>query len=275
MNKNMMIVLGGGFLIALLVAIIVQATLGSKKAGVEIAVAARALPAGTALKQADVEWKSVPEDSVFEGSIQKESGKKFDEMIKGRLRRDVAAGEPILQNALTVSGRGNVLAANMEKGMRAVAIRVSAESMVGGFINPGDKVDVILTYKLNLSGREADQAGMIVDRHATETVLQNVKILAIDQVARKEDDKAKVGRTVTLEVDQQGAEKVAVASEMGDLSLALRPIGDNSVSSKQENSPTTDVDVSTILKDIREQSGAGSMVRVYAGDNVENINVRQ
>lgn len=276
MNKNMLIVLAGGFLIALLVAIIVQASFGGKSDGVMIAVAARALPAGTELKSSDVKWKSVPEESVFEGSIEHDKSKKFDEMIKGRLRRDVALGEPILQSALTVSGRGNVLAASMDKGMRAVAIRVSAESMVGGFINPGDRVDVILSYKLNLSGREADQAGSMVNSHATETVLENVKILAIDQVARKEDDKAKVGRTVTLEVSQHGAEKVAVAAEMGDLSLSLRPLGDNSVQDQSKTSPTTDLDVSSILKDIKQGSGGVSgVVRVYSSDTVENINVRR
>lgn len=275
MNKNLLIVLGGGFLVALLVAIIVQASFGSKKNGVLIAVASHPLAAGAELKQADVKWKSVPKDSAFEGVIQKESGKKFDEMIKGRLRRDLAAGEPILQSALTVAGKGNVLAATMDKGMRAVAIRVSAEAMVGGFINPGDRVDVILSYKLNLSGREADQAGAIVDRHATETVLENVRVLAIDQVARKEDDKAKVGRTVTLEVDRAGAEKLAVATEMGDLSLSLRPIGDNSVSSNEKIAPTTDVDVSSILKEVKQNAGGSSgIVRVYSGDQVENINVR-
>jgi Flp pilus assembly protein CpaB len=275
MNKNLLIVLAGGFLIALLVAIIVQASFGSNKDGVEIAVAVKALSTGTEIKKELVKWKTVPEDSVFEGSIERDKSKKFEEQIKGRLRRDVAAGEPILQSALTVSGRGNVLASSMEKGMRAVAIKVSAESMVGGFINPGDRVDVILTYKINLSGSEADRAGMIVDRHATETVLENVKILAIDQVARKEDDKAKVGRTVTLEVSSQGAEKVAVASEMGDLSLSLRPLGDTSVKDKNNETHTTDVDVSSILKEIRQNSGGSTgIVRVYSGDQVENINVR-
>ena len=274
MNKNLLIVLGGGFLIALLVAIIVQASFGSKGDGVAIAVASRALPAGTELKTSDVKWKTVPEDSVFEGSIQRDKSKKAEEQVKGRLRRDVAIGEPILASALTVSGKGNVLAATMEAGMRATAIRVSAESMVGGFINPGDRVDVILSYKVNLSGREADQAGNLVDQHATETVLENVRVLAIDQVARKEDDKAKVGRTVTLEVNRAGAEKLALATEMGELSLSLRPIGDNSVSSDGKSTPTTDLDVSTILKEIKQNTGNSGIVRVYSGDQVENINVR-
>ena len=191
------------------------------------------------------------------------------------MRRDVAMGEPILKTALTVSGKGNVLAASMEAGMRATAIRVSAESMVGGFINPGDRVDVILSYKVNLSGREADQAGGMVDQHATETVLENVRVLAIDQVARKEDDKAKVGRTVTLEVNKGGAEKLALAIEMGELSLSLRPIGDNTVSSPTDPSTrTTDLDVSSILKEIKQNSGNSGIVRVYSGDQVENINVR-
>ena len=274
MNKNLLIVLGGGFLIALLVAIIVQASFGSKGDGIEIAIAAKPLPAGTELKVSDVKWKTVPEDSVFEGSIERDKSKKPDEQVKGRLRRDVAAGEPILKSALTVSGKGNFFAGSMGAGVRAPPHRVSAESMVGGFINPGDRVDVILSYKVNLSGREADQAGELVDQHATETVLENVRVLAIDQVARKEDDKAKVGRTVTLEVNKGGAEKLALATEMGELSLSLRPIGDNSVSIDKESTPTTDLDVSSILKEIKQNTGNSGIVRVYSGDQVENINVR-
>ena len=84
MNKNILIVLGGGFLIALLVAIIVQASFGSNADGIEIAVAAKVLPAGTELKASDVKWKRVAEDSVFEGSIERDDSKKADEQVKGR-----------------------------------------------------------------------------------------------------------------------------------------------------------------------------------------------
>ncbi len=279
MNKNVMIVLGGGFVIALLVAIIVQASFGKKSDMVEIAVAASSLPVGTELNDSNVKWKSVSEESVFEGSIQRTGKQAVHEALKGRLRRDLGANEPILKNALIANGQGNVLAASMKSGMRAVAIKASAESMVGGFINPGDRVDVILSYEVDSGQDGSDQGDTAVEKHATETVLENVKVLAIDQTASKDDDKAKVGRTVTLEVDQKGAEKLALASEMGELSLALRALGDTEISRSGKHRTTTDVQVSSVLKEInrnkRKSGGSSNIVRIYSGDTVENVTVRR
>ncbi len=279
MNKNILIVLGGGFVIALLVAIIVQASFGNKADMVEIAVASKALPIGTELKPDNVKWKPVPKDSVYEGSIRRVDNKTVAQMVKGRLRRDLAANEPILLSALIANGQGNVLAASMKPGMRAAAIKVSAESMVGGFINPNDRVDVILTYEVSQQSSDQGAVENPVERHATETVLENVKVLAIDQTARKEDDKAKVGRTVTLEVDQVGAEKLALATEMGDLSLALRALGDTEISKSKKRRMTTDVQVSSVLQEInrnkRRSGGSSNIVRIYSGDIVENITVRR
>lgn len=160
------------------------------------------------------------------------------------------AGEPLLTASLTAAGKGNVLAAAMEPGMRAMAIKVSAESMVGGFISPGDKVDVILSYQVKLSGDEKDTAAAKVDKHASQTILENVNVLAIDQNSRKEDDKAKVGRTVTLEVNSAGAEKLVLASEMGELSLSLRALGDDMPKEKKAHNFTTDVEVSSLLQEL-------------------------
>lgn len=279
MNKNVLIVLGGGFVIALLVALIVQASFGKKTELVEIAVAARPLPIGTELTPDNIKWKGVPEDAVFEGSIRRVGNKPVSQLVKGRLRRDLAANEPVLMSALIANGQGNVLAASMKSGMRAVAIKVSAESMVGGFINPGDRVDVILTYQVSSEGIDSENVENPVERNATETVLENIKVLAIDQTARKDDDKAKVGRTVTLEVDQRGAEKLALTTEMGDLSLSLRAMGDTEISSGKKRRMTTDVEVSSVLQEInrnkRRSGGSSNIVRIYSGDTVENITVRR
>ena len=280
MNKNILIVLGGGFLIALLVAIIVQVSFGSKsKDAVEIAVAAKTLSTGAVVDDSNFKWQSWPKSSVFDGAIVREGNKKVSDMAKGRLRRDLGAGEPLLPVALTVAGKGNVLAAAMEPGMRAAAIKVSAESMVGGFISPNDRVDVILTNQVRLSGDARDEAADKVDRYASQTVLENVKVLAIDQVSKKEDDKAKVGRTVTLEVDAVGAEKLALAVQMGDLSLALRALGDATLSDKTKKNMTTDVEVSTVLQEIgkikKTSGGKSDIVRVYGGDKIENVTVRR
>ncbi len=281
MNKNILIVMGGGFLVALLVAIIVQASFGSKKEGmVEILVAAKSLKTGDAVAEGNFKWQEWPEASVIQGVIVRDKSKKMTDMASGRLRRDMGAGEPLFPTYLTSAGRGNVLAAAMDQGMRAMAIKVSAESMVGGFISPGDKVDVLLTYQVRLSGSEQDEIADKVSRHATQTVMENVKVLAIDQNAAKDDGtKAKVGRTVTLEVDAKGAERLALASEMGDLSLILRALGDDQTSASRKQPFTTDVEVGAVLKEIgkmkKSSGGSSNIVRVYNGQSIENVNVRQ
>ncbi len=279
MNKNILIVLGGGFLVALLVAVIVQASFGSKKEGmVEVAVATKSLKAGDSVGETTFRWQEWPKDSVSSGVVVREGDKKVMDIVKGKIRRDMSAGEPLLKAALSSAQQGNVLAAIMEPGHRAMAIKVSPESMVGGFMSPGDRVDVILTYQVKLSGDEKDEAATRVDRHASQTVLENVKVLAIDQNARKEDDKAKIGRTVTLEVDGAGAERLALVSQMGDLSLVLRALGDDTVAEKKDKTFTTDVEVSNVLQELgkmkKNSGGKSDIVRVYNGQDVENVTVR-
>lgn len=280
MNKNVLIVLAGGFLIALLVAIIVQASFGSKREGVlEVLVASKAVATGTPVTDANFKWQEWPKGSVFEGAVVREGNQKVSDVTKGRLRRDMSPNEPLNLSFVSAAGKGNILAASMEPGMRAVAIKVSAQAMVGGFISPGDRVDVIVTYQVKMNGMESEEAESRVSRHASETVLENVRILAIDQTSKKEDDKAKVGRTVTLEVNTKGAEKLSLASEMGDLSLALRALGDNSTVDKTKSESTTDVELSSVLQELNEikknSSPNAGIMRIYSGDTVENITVRR
>jgi len=280
MNKNILIVLGGGFLVAIVVALIVQASFGSKNSNmIEVAVATKPLKVGDPVTDNNFKWQEWPKDSAFAGAVMREEKKKVSELAKGKIRRDMSAGEPLLKASLTAVGKGNILAAAMEPGMRAMAIKVSAASMVGGFISPGDKVDVILSYQVKLSGDERESAAGKIDKHASQTILENVNVLAIDQNSRKEDDKAKVGRTVTLEVNSQGAEKLVLASEMGDLSLSLRALGDESHKDKSKRNFTTDVEVSSLLQELgkikKNSGGKSDIVRVYNGQGIENVTVRK
>ncbi len=281
MNRNLLIVIGGGFLIALTVAMLVQATLGGKDdtSKVEVLVASHSMATGAEVKPADVRWQAWPESAMIPNAIVRQDKQKLEDVAKGRLRRDVSAGEPIVQQALSGDGKGNILANMLDPGKRAIAIKVSAESMVGGFISPGDRVDVVLTHQVRVSGPARDASRDIIDRHATETVLENVKVLAVDQKARKDGDEAKVARTVTLEVDGTQAEKVALAGAMGDLSLTLRGLADASDKGDKPPLATTDVQVSTVLQQVAEASrdvnGAGNIVRVYSRDTIVNVPVRR
>lgn len=293
MNKNVLIVLGGGFVIAILVALIVQSGLkGSKKkepAGdvtkVEILVASRDISIGTVLSSSNMTWREWPEGLVSASALTREDGIDVEDAMQGRVKRDIYKDEPITEDALVDEDELNFLAASLEHGMRAVAIDVKAATMVGGFINPGDYVDVLLTYQVKIKGLDREEMQATINKYATETIIKNVKILAIDQTSDKKDDKVKVGRTVTLAVKTEEAEVLALASKMGDLSLSLRPIGEEV--SDVVRKVTTDVSVSRVMQELLNDSestaedepkkaakGRADIVRVYSGGTVENIPVR-
>lgn len=284
MNKNLLIVLAGGFVIAIIVALIVQAGMNKEPQvadanTVQILAASKNISMGSKIDATDMKWQAWPETAVFTGAIVREGDQSETDALEGRASRDIASGEPLTLNSVLSTNGGNIVASSLEPGKRAIAIRVSPESMVGGFVNPGNHVDVILTHRIRLSGGDKSLMRDTVNQFATETVLENVRVLAIDQRATNTDeDKAKVGRTVTLEVSAPEAEKVAIASEMGDLSLSLRPVGDTS-RGVTESGVTTDVGVSRVLQEMTKRSNEGGSnsrtIRVYSGSGAETIKVRQ
>ncbi|MGE4313691.1 MAG: Flp pilus assembly protein CpaB [Pseudobdellovibrionaceae bacterium] len=285
MNRNLLIVLAGGFVIALLVAMIVSSGLEKEPVqtgeSVEVLVASHKIPMGATLTAADLKWQSWPKPSLFDGAIVREGEQAATKALSGRVRRDIASGEPLTELSMVRAADGNLVVAALEPGKRAMALKVSAQSMVGGFINPGDHVDVILTHRVRVSGVTRDAVSDTIDRLATETVLENVRVLAIDQRATKAaDEKAKVGRTVTLEVSAQDSEKLALAGEMGELSLTLRGVGDDQTGVRTGKIATTDVSVSPILQEIAKRKSetnpqANNTIRIYSDRGVESVKVRK
>lgn len=299
MNKNVLIAFGGAVVIALIVAMTMSAMLkGSKKKevvaevkpAVQILVATTSIDAGALLTEKNVKWKSWPQEGTFPGTIQRKGKESPLEAAEGRLIRSVAMDEPVLKSAF-VSDEGGFLAAMLQPGQRAVAVKTSARSMVGGFINPGDYVDVILTYSTRIDINSDDPVLRMemqsvieknLNRYASETILRNIKVLGIDQKAIKEEETgAKVGKTVTLEVDERGAEILALADQIGDISLSLRGLGDTDVSDSGQ--PTIsdarltriNKEISDELHKIAEASGAKRHnVRIYNGGVVTNLPTR-
>lgn len=144
------------------------------------------------------------------------------------VREPILAGEPIVARKIVRAGDSGYMAAYLEPGMRAMAIRVTVETAAGGFILPGDRVDVVLTRQLDNNSNGATE-GAASDRakHATGTVLENLKVLAVDQTTRAGDDEQSVvGATATLEVTPKDAELLALAKAEGELSLVLRSYAD-------------------------------------------------
>lgn len=290
MNRNILIVLVGGALIAVLVAVLVQASLGGGKSPetvsvaevpkVEIIVAAKSIGVGDDLTDNNMMWQSWPKDAIFSGAIVREDDQAVEDVLSGRVRRDISEGEPLTKAVLVSEAKGNFLSASLDEGMRAVAINVKANSAVGGFVGPSDYVDVLLTYKASFSvDRNNEVLSELVERNlgrwATETILENVRVLAVDQEYEREEDGAKVAKTVTLEVDRKAAEVLALAQEMGTLSLSLRKMGDESVA-EAAGPVTTDARLTNIMGELYDEMAVvkkdkgqdGDTVKIYNGDMI-------
>ncbi len=129
----------------------------------------------------------------------------------------MVVGEPILASNISgADGRASI-SALLPDGMRAVAVGIDAVSGVGGMVSPGDIVDVLVTRKM-----AGDSAGN--EDQMTDIVLEKIRVIAIDQVADNKATDPKVAKTATLEVDAVGAQKIALAQEVGTVSLALRNV---------------------------------------------------
>ncbi|RYD88344.1 MAG: Flp pilus assembly protein CpaB, partial [Sphingomonadales bacterium] len=173
------------------------------------------------------------------------------------VREPILAGEPIVMRKIVRAGDSGYMAAYLEPGMRAMAIRVTVETAAGGFILPGDRVDVVLTRETNLSNvgtSEGDRS-----KFTSATVMQNIKVLAIDQSTRAGDDaQTVIGATATLELGPRDAEALALAKSEGELSLILRSYADTGGPSGRTATPA-------------RQSAA---VRVYRGGAPEVVVVQ-
>jgi pilus assembly protein CpaB len=177
-----------------------------------IVVAKQALRFGTELNAsqlAEVPWAA---DAIPAGAFTKVS----DVLSQGRrvVLAAIEPNEPVLALKITGPGQRATLSALVKPGMKAVTIRVNDVEGVGGFVLPGDRVDVVLT-------RQIDKG-----QASTEVVLQNTRVLAVDQSADERTAKAAVAKSVTLEVTTVEAQKVWLASSVGSLSLLLRKAGE-------------------------------------------------
>ena len=197
-------------------------------AGPEVLVATRAMPVGTIIDAESLRFQVWPEGLVQPAYFIKGSpGVNPQELIGTVVRNEITAGQPLTQGTLVKPGERGFLAAALGPGMRAVTVAVSATSGVAGFVFPGDRVDLVLTQEVSSGG---DKNGPSL--RASETIIRNIRVLATDQrtSAQNEEGKPEVRTisTVTLEATPKIAEKIAVAQTIGQVSLSLRSIADNS-----------------------------------------------
>lgn len=186
----------------------------------EILVADEELATGTFVRPEHLRWQPWPEDGVIDGYLVK--GEASEQDFEGAVvRTHMFAGEPITESRVVHPGERGFLAAVLEVGQRAVSVPVDATSGIAGFVFPGDSVDVILTFRTTVKDKGTDENET---RFFSETLLPGVRVLAVDQAVENADGSAKVAKTATLEVTPKEAEKIAIALEIGTLSLSLRSL---------------------------------------------------
>lgn len=226
---------------------------------VSVVVAGQDIKFGDAIearKLTTIQW---PVDAVPPGTF-----KDFSMLVPQngteprRAKRAMAQGELVLEGKVSEFGEKVTIVQALGRGTRAMAIKVTAQTAVGGFVTPGDHVDVLLTQ-----GSGA--------RLRAVTILQNIRIIGVDQKADELNDQANVAKTVTVEVTPEDGQKLALAQRAGTLSLSLRTL-DAAV-----DEPLESIRLSDILREapLEEEIEPQRTVRVRrATGEVENVKVQ-
>jgi pilus assembly protein CpaB len=234
MNITRIAVLGVAVVAAVAAVLMVRGMIGGgtpavqasvqPKTTVDVLVAAHDIQPGRVLDAASVQWAGWPKDAVQASFITKENQPDLTKVTAGIVvRAPLVSGQPITDASIVRAGAAGFLAATIAPGKRAVSIPISADTGAGGFILPNDRVDVIFTRDMTAGGSQKD--------FRSQTILRDVRVLAMDQTARMEkDQQSTVAKTATLELSPQDAELLAQAQPSGILSLALRALGDGSES---------------------------------------------
>ena len=216
-----------------------------------VLVARSATARGQILKPTDLAWQMWPDGGIDHAYIQK--GTKTIEDFAGWVARDpFGPGEPITEPKIVAPGSRGFLAAVLRPGMRAISVPVTATSGISGFVFPGDQVDIVVSETLPAAGG----SGNAPQRKGAETVLHDIRVLAVDQKLDSKASEAVVAHNVTLEVTPKQSEIIAVASDMGKLSLSLRslvtPPGEETVANSGGNADagtfTLDSEVSRLAE---------------------------
>jgi pilus assembly protein CpaB len=193
--------------------------------GPEILVAKRTLPVGTIIDADSFQYQPWPQGLVQDAYFTRGEANADPQSLVGTVvRNEISAGQPLSAGAIVRPGERGFLAAALGPGMRAVTVPVSATSGVAGFVFPGDRVDLVLT-------QEVAGGGDGPPLRVSETIIRNIRVLAVDQRLNARDEAgnqvAQPSATVTFEATPTIAEKIAVAQDIGNLSLSLRSLADN------------------------------------------------
>lgn len=219
---------------------------------VSVVVAGQDIPFGSTIeahKLTTIQW---PADAVPPGTYRDYSKLvPQDGQEPRRAKRAMAQGELVLGNKISEYGEKVTIVQTLKPGYRAMAITVNAATSVGGFVTPGDLVDILLTT--------SDNKGLRVN-----TILQSVRVVAVDQQFDENQEQAQVARTATVEVTPEQAQMLAVAQRAGNLSLTLRNMAEDNA---PEDAPLESIRISDILREKTPDDNPGpkQVVRVRRG----------
>ena len=193
----------------------VERTVGA----VDVLVASSDINLGDSVSGDDVKWQQWPSEGVTPGLITKSAQPDAPSKLSGAIARaPFIAGEPIKEQKLIKASEGGVMAAILPSGMRAISTSIREETSAGGFILPNDRVDVILSRTVKVGNK---------DDHVSETILRNIRVLAIGQTLEQQgDEKVATGKTATLELTPPQTEFLSLAQSLGEISLSLRSLAD-------------------------------------------------
>lgn len=217
-----------------------------------VLVAKDALPAGTLIKKSNLTWQPWPKSGV-QDAYMREGTVKLDDLIGTVVRVGIAVGEPITEARVVHPGERGFLAAVLRPGFRAITVPVNATSGIAGFVFPGDRVDLVLSHKLDSKGPDGRTL------RASETVLTDIRVLAIDQSTNDQAEEPATAKNVTIEVTPKQVEIVSLITELGRLSLSLRSLKKDEGAIAEESGKDADVNpvLARLISNEKPERGRG------------------
>jgi pilus assembly protein CpaB len=236
----------------------------------QILVANHAIPIGRFVAAEDLKWQAWPADANVEAFIDQEKAPEgLEQMVGAVARFEIVAGAPVPKTKLMHPGTAGFMAVMLTPGMRAVSVEIAAEIAAGGFIQPNDRVDVIVTREVD--DGNGGNGGMNI---RSDLILSNIRVLAIDArygAPPAEDDgepqsgqgQVIIGSRATLELTERDATLLNTAKKAGDIALTLRSIADMS-------SPQGATAAGRVYRDGVSQDAEGVRIYRYGDETISS-----
>lgn len=237
---------------------------------VNVLVAKADLPSGLIVKRDHMEWKPWPEKGVGKNFLM-EGRDKMEDVVDSVVRGGIVMGEPIVNGRVIKPGDRGFMAAVLKPDMRAISVKVKVDNSVSGFIKPGDHIDLLLSHTVTPRNSVPPTPHKIA-----ETILSDLRVIAVDQSSNDQNGQASVSRTITLEVTQKQSEIITVAKNVGALSFVLRSLPrpdakPNQVAKRvNRRSRTWDSEASRVLPSV---GGPRNQIEVVRGVEQQSISI--